>query len=185
MNLPLEKRRLLLTEALQAVRYPVIPSIPFAVSPAEIVAAATTLELEGVIAKRKGSRYEPGRRSGAWLKYKINRAQEFVIGGYTEGYPFDALIVGCYQGSELHYVSKVRAGFNPAVRRQLCRVLQPLRADCCPFVNLPQARRHRWGLGLTAEEMTRCRWLTPALAAQIEFRERTPDGHLRHARYAV
>jgi bifunctional non-homologous end joining protein LigD len=184
MSLPLERRRALLTEVLQAVRYPVIQSIPFAVRPAEIVAAATTLELEGVIAKRKGSCYEPGRRSGAWVKYKINRAQEFVIGGYTEGYPFDALIVGCYEGPELHYVSKVRAGFNPAVRRQLYRFLQPLRTDRCPFANLPQARRQRWGLGLTAEEMARCRWVTPALAAQIEFREWTPDGHLRHPRYA-
>jgi ATP-dependent DNA ligase len=53
--------------------------------PAELIRAAKKLDLEGIIAKRKGSSYEPGRRSGAWLKYKINRSQEFVIGGYTGG----------------------------------------------------------------------------------------------------
>jgi bifunctional non-homologous end joining protein LigD len=69
------------------------------VKPANLIRAAKKLELEGVIAKRKGSAYEPGRRSGAWVKYKINRSQEFVIGGYTVGIdPFDALIVGCYEG---------------------------------------------------------------------------------------
>jgi bifunctional non-homologous end joining protein LigD len=51
------------------------------VKPAALIKAAKKLELEGVIAKRKGSPYEPGRRSGAWVKYKINRSQQFVIGG--------------------------------------------------------------------------------------------------------
>jgi bifunctional non-homologous end joining protein LigD len=69
------------------------------VKPANLIRAAKKLELEGVIAKRKGSAYEPGRRSRTWVKYKINRSQEFVIGGYTVGIdPFDALIVGCYEG---------------------------------------------------------------------------------------
>ena len=81
------------------VEYPVIQSTAFDVKPANLIRAAKKLELEGVIAKRKGSAYEPGRRSGAWVKYKINRSQEFVIGGYTVGIdPFDALIVGCYEG---------------------------------------------------------------------------------------
>jgi bifunctional non-homologous end joining protein LigD len=85
-------------------------------SPA-IVKAAKELELEGVIAKRKGSIYEPGRRSGAWLKYKLNRSQEFVIGGYTVGIdPFDALIVGCYDAGKLQYVfegeSRIQSAFT-------------------------------------------------------------------------
>jgi len=116
MGLPLDGRRDLLTDALRKVGYPVIQSIAFKVSPADVIRAAKELEMEGVVAKRKGSSYEPGRRSGAWVKYKINRSQEFVIGGYTAGNPFDALIVGCYEDSELRYVSKVRAGFNPPLR---------------------------------------------------------------------
>lgn len=62
--------------------------------------------VEGVIAKRKGSPYEPGRRIGAWLKYKLNQSQEFVVGGYTAGNPFDALIVGCYDDRELRYIPR-------------------------------------------------------------------------------
>jgi bifunctional non-homologous end joining protein LigD len=95
--LPLETRRELLADALAKVDYPVLRSTAFDAKPADLIRAAKELELEGVIAKRKGSPYEPGRRSGAWLKYKINRSQEFVIGGYTAGNPFDALIVGCYE----------------------------------------------------------------------------------------
>ena len=89
--------RQLLTASLRKAQYPVIQSIPFDVKPTELLRASKGLQLEGVIAKRKGSIYEPGKRSGAWVKYKINRSQELVIGGYTAGNPFDALIVGCYR----------------------------------------------------------------------------------------
>jgi len=64
MLVPIEERRQLLTESLRKVAYPVIQSTPFDVKPAELVRAARELEFEGVIAKRKGSLYEPGRRSG-------------------------------------------------------------------------------------------------------------------------
>ena len=107
---PLEARRELLAESLAKVEYPVLRSMVFDAKPADLIRAAKELELEGIIAKRKGSFYEPGRRTGAWLKFKLNAAQEFVIGGYTLGNPFDALIVGCYDNGELRYVSKVRNG---------------------------------------------------------------------------
>jgi bifunctional non-homologous end joining protein LigD len=185
MGLPLEDRRELLTEALTRVYYPVIQSTAFNVPPTDLIKAAKELELEGVIAKRKGSIYEPGRRSGAWLKYKINSSQEFVIGGYTVGIdPFDTLIVGCYEGRQLRYVSRVKAGFNPPLRRELYRLLAMLKTDHCPFANLPEARRYRWDVGLTIANMENCRWLRPKLVAQIEFTEWTPDGHLRHSSFA-
>jgi bifunctional non-homologous end joining protein LigD len=111
---------------LHGVQYPVLCSTPFDAKRADLIRAAKALELEGIIAKRKGSPYEPGRRSGAWLKFKLNRSQEFVIGGYTVGNPFDALIVGCYEGRELRYVSKVRAGLNPPLRRERTRSLRGL-----------------------------------------------------------
>jgi bifunctional non-homologous end joining protein LigD len=175
----------LLADALNKVQYPVIKSTAFDVKPTDLIKAAKELELEGVIAKRKGSIYEPGRGSGAWLKYKINRSQEFVIGGYTVGVdPFAALIVGCYEGRKLRYVSRVKAGFNPPLRRELFAVLKILETRRCPFANLPEARRYRWDVGLTEADMENCRWLRPKLVAQIEFTEWTPDGHLRHSSFA-
>ena len=120
-------------------------------------------------------------RSGAWLQYKINRSQEFVIGGYTPGNPFDALIVGCYEGKRLNFVAKVRAGFVPYVRREVFQRFKGLEIETCPFANLPEKRRTMWAL--TADEMKECRWLKPKLVAQIEFTEWTPDGHLRHSSF--
>ena len=180
---PIEERRQLLTEALRKVQYPVLQSTPFEVKAAELLRAAKELEFEGVIAKRKGSVYEPGKRSGAWLKYKINKSQEFVIGGYTSGgSPFDALIVGCYDGPKLKYVAKVRAGFVPHMRCAMFPLLEAMRTEKCPFDDLPEKRRTLYSL--TREEMDNCEWLKPLLVAQISFQEWTPDGHLRHASFA-
>jgi len=76
--------------------------------------------LEGIVAKRTDSIYEPGLRTGSWSKYRINLGQEFVIGGYTPGTSgFDALIVGVYQGRKLMFAARVRAGFVPATRREV------------------------------------------------------------------
>jgi ATP-dependent DNA ligase len=73
---------------------------------------------EGVIAKRLDRPYQPGRRTGAWVKKRLNIGQEFVICGYTLGSKgFDALIVGYYRGEDLVYVARVRVGFVPASRR--------------------------------------------------------------------
>jgi len=184
LRLPLENRRELLEDALQKVEYPVLRSQAFDAKPEDLIRAAKDLELEGIIAKRKGSIYEPGRRSGAWLKFKLNGVQEFVIGGYTLGNPFVALIVGCYDDGELRYVSKVRNGFNPPLRQDLYQILRLVETDDCPFINLPENKRSRWGLTLTKEEMNNCRWLRPQLVAQVEFTEWTPDGHLRHSSFA-
>ena len=173
IGLPIEERRKLLTEALRKVQYPVIQSTPFDVEPAELNRAAKELQFEGVIAKRKGSLYEPGRRSGAWLKYKLHQSQEFVIGGYTAGNPFDALIVGCYEGGMLKYVGKIRNGFVPHMRCAMFPLLQTLATDKCPFVDLPEKRRTLYSL--TRHEMQNCQWLKPMLVAQINFQEWTPD----------
>ena len=58
-----------------------------------------------------------------------------------------------------------------------------LEIDTCPFANLPEKHSGRWGMGLTAAKMKECRWLRPELVAQFEFREWTPDDHLRHSRF--
>ena len=140
--------------------------------------------LEGLVAKRRNSRYEPGLRSGAWMKMRVNRGQEFVIGGYTIGTKtFDALIFGYYEGDRLIYAARTRSGFTPAIREHIARKLRRLETTHCPFANLPEARSGRWGQGLTKEKMADCRWVKPELIGQFEFLEWTADNHLRHSRF--
>lgn len=142
--------------------------------------------LEGLVAKRLDSIYEPGKRSGAWQKMRVNRGQEFVIGGYTAGGSyFDALIFGYYEGHRLMYAARTRNGFTPASRAKLHERFRPLEVSECPFSNLPEARAGRWGQGLTAEKMKDCRWLNPVLIGKFEFVEWTPDNHLRHSRFVA
>jgi ATP-dependent DNA ligase len=136
-------------------------------SPKDLIRVAKEFGFEGIVAKRKDSIYEPGKRTGAWVKYRVNRGQEFVIGGYTPGNPFDALIVGYYEGERLLYAAKVRNGFVPLVRREVASRLKGLEIDTCPFANLPEKKRTQWAL--TKEEMKNCVWLKPELVAQIEF----------------
>jgi ATP-dependent DNA ligase len=140
--------------------------------------------LEGIVGKRKESLYEPGKRSGAWIKYRVNLGQELVIGGYIPGtHGLDSIIVGYYKDHDLIYVARVRNGFVPASRRQMFEKLRLLVIPECPFVNLPEKHRSRWGEGLTAEDMKKCVWVRPELVAQIEFLEWTESNHLRHSKF--
>jgi ATP-dependent DNA ligase len=127
---------------------------------------------EGVIAKRLDTPYQPGRRSGAWLKKRISIGQEFLIGGFTPGTNgIDALVVGYYDGDKLIYAARVRAGLVPASRRELYCLLKPHIVKTCPFANLPEATSGRWGQGLTTSKMKECIWVKPRLVANFEFLE--------------
>jgi bifunctional non-homologous end joining protein LigD len=85
-----------------------------------IVQAVATFGLEGVVAKRRDSLYEPGERSGYWLKYRIDQQQEFVVGGYEPGtHGVGALLVGYYEGKTLRFTGKVKAGFVRHTRQEL------------------------------------------------------------------
>ena len=118
------------------------------------------------------------------MKMRVNRGQEFVIGGYTQGTKtFDALVFGYYEGKDLIYVARTRNGFTPATRVALFKRFRGLETTTCPFVNLPEPRAGRWGQGLTAAKMKECTWLKPQLVAQIEFLEWTGENHLRHSRF--
>ena len=157
----------------------------FETSAEEMIHAVRQQRLEGVIAKRRDSRYEAGKRSGSWAKYRLNRGQELVIGGYLPGkHGVDSIIVGYYRGNELVYIARVRNGFMPATRGQVFGRLRPLEEAACPFVNLPETHKGRWGDGLTAEDMEKCAWVRPELVAQIEFLEWTESEHLRHSKFA-
>ena len=149
--------------------------------PTDLMRVVKEFGFEGIVAKRRDSLYESGKRTGVWVKYKVNKSQEFVIGGYAPGNPFDAVIVGYYEGDKLYYAAKVRNGFVPRVRQEVYQRFKGLETDACPFANLPEKKRTQWAL--TKEEMKNCRWLRPELVAQIEFGEWTPDGHLRHSKF--
>jgi bifunctional non-homologous end joining protein LigD len=156
----------------------------FEAAPKDLLSAVREQRLEGIIGKRKDSVYQPGKRSGAWIKYRVNRGQEFVIGGYFPGpHGIDSLIVGYYDGDELIYVARTRNGFVPASRRQVFSKLKHLVTPTCPFVNLPETRRSRFGEELNAEKMKKAVWLRPEAVAQIEFLEWTEGDRLRHSKF--
>ena len=185
MREPLEaRRRLLETKVLPKLREPVRYASAFDASLDVLIQSVKAQGFEGLVAKRRSSVYEPGLRSGAWMKMRVNRGQEFVIGGYTRGTAtFDALIFGYYEGKDLIYVARTRNGFTPVGRAQLFRKFKGLEIGECPFVNLPEARSGRWGQGLTKAKMADCQWLKPVLVGQFEFLEWTADNHLRHSRF--
>jgi DNA ligase D-like protein (predicted ligase) len=181
-TLPLEARRAHLPKIVKGSSILISQELPGTAQ--QVIAAVQRLGLQGVIAKRKDSRYEAAQRSGAWVKLKLDKQQEFVIGGYRPGtHGVDALVVGYYEGKTLKYAGKVRAGFTPHVRREVFEQLKPLRQAKCPFSDLPNSQTSHWGAGITAEEMGEMAWLKPKLVAQIRFVEWTADGHLRHAAF--
>ncbi len=184
-RLPLSDRRELMNSHLNFYSPRIRIAEQFNVSGTNMLAAVRQQQLEGVIGKRKDSFYEPGKRTGAWIKYRVNQSQELVIGGYIPGpHGFDSLIVGYYRGEDLIYVARVRNGFVPASRRQVFEKIRHLVSPTIPFVNLPDTHKSRWGDELTAEKMEECVWLRPEAVAQIEFLEWTEADRLRHSKFA-
>ena len=132
--------------------------------------AALASGFEGVIGKRQDSRYESGRRSGAWLKVKPAQSAEFVIGGYTRGKgareAFGALLVGHWDGAALRYVSNVGSGFDDRLIGELKTRLDALRRDTCPFAQKPDPPQPAV-------------WVRPELVCEVRFQAWTGDEHLR------
>lgn len=161
---------------------PNLRSLPAAdikfVSPMLALTVAAVPEGRGwqyqVVAKKIDSWYEPGQRSGAWVKDRTIRGQELVIGDYLPGaYGFDSLLVGYYEGQKLIFIAKIRNGFTPALKREIKRRMVPLETGRCPFANLPEPKDARRGEALTTEVMKKCRWLKPRLVARIGFTDWT------------
>ena len=129
--------------------------------------------LEGVMAKLRRSRYEPGRRSPAWLKIKRRSEQDFVIGGWTprEGTQDDlgALMVGVFDGDVLRPAGKVGTGFDAGERRRLMELMAPLARAKSAFLPIPREKG--------------ARWIEAKLVARVEFAEWTADGSLRAPAY--
>jgi bifunctional non-homologous end joining protein LigD len=179
---PLEERRATLQKMLRGSDVEFSAELPG--DPADVIQAVSEVGLEGVVAKRRDSKYEAGKRSGAWQKFKVQLRQEFVIGGYKpENRNFQSIVVGYHENKQLRFAARVRAGFTAAQRAALFELLRPLKVEKCPFTDLPSSRTGHWGEGVTVEDMKILKWVKPTLVAEIAFTEWTRDGNLRHSAF--
>jgi bifunctional non-homologous end joining protein LigD len=179
---PLELRKEQLAKLLRGSAVEFSENVPGTAD--EVVQAISQVGLEGVVAKRRDSLYLSGVRSRAWLKFKVQNRQEFVIGGYKpENRNFQSLVVGYYEGKTLHFAARVKAGFTPAQRAKAFEFLKPLATAKCPFLDLPTGKTSHWGDGVTEEDMKKLTWVKPKLVAEIAFTEWTREGHLRHSSF--
>ena len=142
----------------------------------QLLKASQEQHLEGVVAKRLTSPYEPGRRGGAWLKIKTFGRQEFVIGGWLPGKgkrssTIGALLLGVYEADgSLRYVGRVGTGFSEKELQRLQRLLAPLRRERSPF-------------GAGERPPRESEFVEPELVAEVDFAEWTSAGNIRHPAY--
>jgi len=141
------------------------------------------LGLEGIVGKQRNSVYEPGRRSGAWVKLKCLNEQEFVIGGYTPPQGsrkyFGAILVGYYEKKDLLFAGKVGTGFTAKSLSALHKKFRAVERDTCPFVDLPSKQNGQWIQEITPFMMRKMHWVSPVFVCQVKFAEWTRDGKLR------
>lgn len=176
IGLPYEDRRRLLDQLVEPGGSWLVPA--HRVGGGEALLAATGEQgLEGIMAKRLGSTYVPGKRSPNWRKIKNRRTVDVVIGGYTAGEgnrssSFGALLVGRWHGDALVFAGGVGTGFDQHTLESLHRRLADIGTDSCPFEPAPPAAYLR-----------RAHWVEPQLSATIEIAEFTNDGLVRHASF--
>jgi bifunctional non-homologous end joining protein LigD len=187
LNLPLMNRKELLKSILpeeSLIRY----SFDLHANLQTLIREVRKSGIEGLVAKRKNSRYEPGRRSGSWMKFKLDQEQEFVIGGFRPSGisgDFELLLIGYFENQKLYYVAKLKSGFTPHIKREIRSKIQNIVTKACPFVNLPESHTGRWGEGLTDHEMDDYIWVKPRVVCRVQFVEWTPNNHLRHAKFVA
>jgi bifunctional non-homologous end joining protein LigD len=178
IDLPLTERRKRLDEVVDHGRGGVMVSPQFDDGEA-LLAAAREQGLEGVVAKRADSKYQPGRRSLDWRKLKVRESQEVVVVGYTKGQGrrsagFGSLVVAVHDSGGLRWAGNVGTGFTDSEIERLLKLFKPLvRADS-PLSEVPKMPRVRRGDIV---------WVEPKLVAQVEFAEWTHEGHLRAPAY--
>lgn len=173
-GLPYDERRSLLESlGLEGPAWATPPAFP-AGPGADVLRAARERGLEGVVAKRRDSPYLPGRRSDSWVKVKIFRTQEVVIGGWTPGQgrrggTIGALLLGIPGEGGLTYAGKVGTGFTEQLLADLAHRLRPLVRKRCPFAGrLPEA------------QVAGAVWVRPSLVGEVRYGEWTSEGRLRH-----
>jgi bifunctional non-homologous end joining protein LigD len=182
LGVPLEDRKRLLRSVLREtnrVRY----ASHVVGDGAAFMAAAKSQGLEGIVAKLRRSRYEPGRRTPAWLKLKIRPEQELVVGGWTPGEgnarDLGAVAVGVYEDGKLRFAGKVGSGFTASTRKRLLAAMAPLVIDGPPFdPPPPRDYRGRWGGDLNG-----ITWVRPELVIRAEIGGWTRDGVVRQTSF--
>lgn len=176
INEPYEERRRMLGEVLGAGSNWAVPA--YRVGDGAVLLEATgAQELEGVMAKRLGTKYRPGARSKDWRKVKHRRRAEVVIGGYTPGTgnrssSFGALLVGRFVDGVLAFAGGVGTGFTQRRLDEMTARLRAMRIDTCPFDPPPPTAYRR---GAT--------WVEPTLRAIVEITEFTNEGYVRQASF--
>jgi len=167
---PLSERRRRMEEIVPARSSILRRSRRLSADGVEAFAAAQASGWEGIISKSDASTYEPGARSRNWLKVKVRRESEFVIGGYTDPggsrEHFGALLVGLFEGEKLRYAGKVGTGYTQKMLADVSKRLAARRRESSPFTTRPKEKG--------------AHWVKPDLVAQIGFTEWTEDGKLRH-----
>ncbi|PYJ09708.1 MAG: ATP-dependent DNA ligase [Verrucomicrobia bacterium] len=182
-GLPVERRKALLSTLCQDAAEVVRFSGEIGGDPDALLREVKRLGLEGVIGKQRGSVYEAGLRSGAWVKLKSLNEQEFVIGGFTPPQGarkyFGAVLVGYYEKKRFLFAGKVGTGFDTRMLASLFKLLKAERRDDCPFADLPSKSGGQWAQGITPAMMRKIEWVKPRLVCQVKFAEWTRDGKLR------
>lgn len=169
-GLPYEQRRSLLDRL--ELSSPIIVPEPTPTMGTILYSAVQEQGMEGIVAKRLGSRYTPGRRSEDWQKISVRHKLRAVVGGYLPGEggrssTFGSVLVGLYQPSGLRWVAAVGSGFDDSSLRAFHNALQQIERDTSPFVNdvvVPGGPPV---------------WVEPAIVVNVEYKEWTLDDHLR------
>jgi bifunctional non-homologous end joining protein LigD len=135
--------------------------------------AAAEKGLEGIVAKRRESSYQPGRRSRDWLKVKLRREQEIVVVGWLPGQgthkDLGSLIVAVNEDGQLRHVGQVGSGINARMRRELLAAMAPIQRSDAPLAKTPR--------------LPQARWVDPRIVIRAEFADWTRDGLLRQAAF--
>ena len=181
MKFGLEKRREKLLETIPESP-PIKISQAFKSSGKEFYDAAKKLGLEGIMAKKMDSEYSPGTRSRDWLKIKIGKRQEVVIGGFTKNEgsnkSFSSLLVGLFSNGKLHYTGKIGTGFSDKLQMELLNLFKPLIREKTPFENKPNINKP--SRFRPEPPHAQAVWLKPELVCEVSFTEMTSDGVMRH-----
>ena len=181
--LPLEMRKNVLEKLCADTGHPIRYSGAIGEDATALLREVKRRDLEGIIGKQRGSVYEPGRRSGAWIKLKCVNEQEFVIGGYTPPQGsrkhFGAILVGYYENKKLVFAGKVGTGFTAEWLSILHKKFRAVERNDCPFVDLPSKQNGQWVQGITPSMMRKMHWVNSVFVCEIKFAEWTRDKKLR------
>lgn len=170
-GLPYEERRALLDRLELAP--PIVVPEPTPTHGVSLFEAIRERDMEGIVGKRLGSRYQPGRRSEDWQKVSVRHMLRAVVGGYLPGEggrsaTFGSLLVGLYEPAGLRWVAAVGSGFTDTSLHTFHDVLTQIERDTSPFTN-----------EVVVPGGARPKWVEPAIVVRVEYKEWTHDDHLR------